>query len=324
MKKRTIIGGLAAAVLAALYLNNASWLAKPRDEGSVLAHRGVHQPFSDEGLTRQSCTAAKSLPVGHGFIENTLPSIAEAFRLGADRVEIDIQPTTDGEFVLFHDWTLDCRTEGRGPTREHSLAELRRLDVGYGYTRDGGKTYPLRGTGVGLMPTLDEALAAFPDRRFELNIKSNDPSEADRLLAYLAEREVDLERFTIFGGPAPAARLRARAPGLRTLDKTQAQSCLLGYLALGWSGYVPAACRSTVVAVPVGFGPLFWGWPDRFAQRMQQAGSEVRVGGEVQWKVKSFEGVDDAETLARVPDDWPGTIMTDRIEVIGPLLKSKR
>ncbi len=57
-------------------------------------------------------------------------------------VEIDVAPTKDGKMVLFHDWTVDCRTNGKGETRDLTLAELKALDIGYGYTADGGKTYP--------------------------------------------------------------------------------------------------------------------------------------------------------------------------------------
>jgi glycerophosphoryl diester phosphodiesterase len=67
-----------------------------------------------------------------------------AFNAGADVVEIDVHPTNDGHFAVIHDWTLDCRTNGRGVTRKHSLAELKTLDAGYGYTADGGKTFPFR------------------------------------------------------------------------------------------------------------------------------------------------------------------------------------
>jgi glycerophosphoryl diester phosphodiesterase len=71
-----------------------------------------------------------------------------AFNKGADMVEFDVQPTTDGQFAVFHDWTLNCRTNGAGVTRDHTMKELKALDVGYGYTADGGKTYPFRGKGV--------------------------------------------------------------------------------------------------------------------------------------------------------------------------------
>ena len=33
-----------------------------------------------------------------------------AFAAGADIVEFDVHPTSDGQFAVFHDWTLDCRT----------------------------------------------------------------------------------------------------------------------------------------------------------------------------------------------------------------------
>ena len=54
-----------------------------------------------------------------------------SFEAGADILEFDIHPTTDGRFAVFHDWTLECRTDGRGVTREHSMAALKRLDIGY-------------------------------------------------------------------------------------------------------------------------------------------------------------------------------------------------
>jgi glycerophosphoryl diester phosphodiesterase len=65
--------------------------------------------------------------------------------MGADMVEIDIAPTADGKIAVFHDWTVDCRTQGKGETRAKTLAELQALDPGYGYTADGGRNFPLRG-----------------------------------------------------------------------------------------------------------------------------------------------------------------------------------
>src|SRR3712207_4306278 len=97
IRKRWAVLGTIAAAAAALYANNASWAAKPEGRLTLQAHRGVHQPFSRDGLTHTSCTAAKSLPTTHRFIENTLPSIEAAFGHGADLVEIDVHPTTDGE-----------------------------------------------------------------------------------------------------------------------------------------------------------------------------------------------------------------------------------
>jgi len=56
---------------------------------------------------------------GHAFQENTLASIEAAFALGAAVVEVDIQQTTDGRFAVFHDRTIDCRTEGSGEVTDH-------------------------------------------------------------------------------------------------------------------------------------------------------------------------------------------------------------
>ena len=182
MLRRILIGLVLFA--GAVYVWNASWrVAPPEGEVQLIAHRGVHQTFAREGLTNETCTAERIFPPAHGFIENTLPAMRAAFEAGADIVELDVHPTTDGHLAVLHDWTVDCRTDGSGVTRERDLAYLKALDVGYGYTADGGETFPLRGTGVGLMPELEEVFAAFPDGRFLVNYKSNEPREADMVAA---------------------------------------------------------------------------------------------------------------------------------------------
>lgn len=189
----------------------------------------------------------------------------EAFRLGAEIVELDIHPTTDGQFAVFNDWTLECRTDGSGVTRDRSLAELMALDIGYGYTADGGKTFPFRGKGIGLLPSLDEVLAEFPERQLLLHIKSNDLSEGEQLTAYLdrlpAERR---QRLMIYGGSRPVSVIRERSPSLRTMSRESLMRCMTRYLALGWSGYVPTACRNTLLLIPTNYAGWLWGWPAAF------------------------------------------------------------
>lgn len=319
-----VLGGLGAGLLG-LYAANNSWSARPAGDFMILAHRGVHQTYSREGLTRSSCTATRIPAPTHDFLENTLPSMREAFRLGADAVEIDIHPTADGEFAVFHDWTIDCRTEGKGVTREQTMAYLRTLDLGYGYTADGGKTFPLRGKGVGMMPTLGEVLAEFPDKAFQLNIKSNDPAEADKLFAYLSARPYARpERLTVFGGDRPVTRLRAHFPRMRMSSKRQLKKCLGNYLLTGWTGHVPKACHNAVLAAPTQMGWVLWGWPNRFLQRMEAVNSEVWLGSGVKGMVLSLEGVDDADAAASIPDNWRGGVQTDRIEVVGPVLRPRK
>ena len=52
MRRALLIGCWVALVFAAfVYLNNASFLAAPRDgRPALLAHRGLHQTFPAEGL----------------------------------------------------------------------------------------------------------------------------------------------------------------------------------------------------------------------------------------------------------------------------------
>ena len=323
MRKRTkIAGGLFLLFMSGIYLANASWLAPvPMGHPGVLAHRGVHQTFSPVGLTDRSCTAARIDPPINPYLENTIPSMGASFAAGATIVELDVQPTTDGDIAVFHDWGLDCRTDGRGVTRDQSMAELRALDVGYGYTADGGRTHPFRGKGVGLMPTLDEVMTAFPWRRFLINIKSNDPSEADRLVAYLVShgRPTD-ERLWVFADGRPVDRLLKIAPRAIVMSKQRWKACALGYLATGWAGRLPTACQQNVLPVPMNMRLLFWGWPNRLIARADAAGVPVMLLGPVRGRSL---GMSDPSQLEAVPSGFPGLIMTDEIELIGPAVHQR-
>jgi glycerophosphoryl diester phosphodiesterase len=61
--------------------------------------------------------------------ENTLPAFERAIELGADYVEFDVQASSDGGLVVFHDLGLDRLTPARGPLRKRRLAELRELGI---------------------------------------------------------------------------------------------------------------------------------------------------------------------------------------------------
>ena len=221
-----------------------------------------------------------------------------AFEAGADIVELDIHPTTDGHFAVFHDWTLDCRTDGKGVTREHSLADLKTLDVGHGYSADGGKTFPLRGKGVGAMPTLDEVLAAFPGKGFFIHIKSRDRSEGEKLAARL-KRLAPEERVSlaVYGASEPVEEVKRQLPDLYVGARGALKDCLLGYIATGWFGRVPEACRGRVMLVPANVAPWLWGWPNRFMARMKATQTAVFILGDYDGGDFST-GIDSPEDLA--------------------------
>lgn len=316
-KKRVV--ALLLVFVAFVYLNNTSHLADPIGNGPVLlAHRGLAQDFSREGLTGETCTAARMLPTPHAYLENTIPSMQAAFDYGADVVEFDVHPTTDNRFAVFHDWTVDCRTESSGVTRTFSLDSLQTLDIGYGYTADGGQTYPFRGRGVGMMPSMEDMLTAFPDRQFLIDVKGGDASEgallADRLAVLPPERQ---QQLMVYGGGAGVSIIRERLPHVRTIWRRRLKQCLIRYMALGWAGYMPSACERSVITVPANYASWLWGWPNRFMQRMEAAGSRVFLIGDYHGEGFS-QGFDDPARLTTLPATYSGGIWTDRIDLIGP------
>ncbi len=322
MRKRRVAALAAIALLGFVYLNNADrTVPDPGARATLLAHRGIAQRYDTAGMVQDTCTATRIVAPTHGYLENTIASMRASFDAGADIVEIDVHPTTDGQFAVFHDWTVDCRTEGRGETRAHTMAELKALDIGYGYTADGGKTFPFRGRGVGLMPTLSEVLEAFPCQRFLINVKSRDPAEGAALAAVLngmpSARRAD---FMVYGGEEPVGRLRQLAPDLRTLTRSDLKSCLLRYVATGWSGQVPQVCRGMVLMVPVNVAPWLWGWPGRFLERMDAAGSSAFLIGPYGGEGFST-GIDTPEDIRRVPAGYAGGIWTNEIEAVARAFK---
>nr|WP_145025156.1 glycerophosphodiester phosphodiesterase family protein [Paenibacillus sp. Y412MC10] len=310
-----------ALLLVFIYLNNTSLLAKPRDGSPfLLAHRGLAQTFTMEGITNDTCTAERIDPPEHPYLENTLPSMEAAFQAGADMVELDIKLTKDDQIAVFHDWTLDCRTNVKGMTTDYTMAELKKVDIGYGYTADGGQTYPFRGKGVGLMPTLDEVLKQFPDRSFLIHMKSSDPKEGTRLAeAMSALPEQRLKQLAFYGGDEPVAALKAKLPEARVMSIATMKRCLIPYLAAGWTGYMPSACKHTELHIPEKIAPLLWGWPNRFLNRMDKADTRVIVVGGDGSDFSS--GFDSPEDIKRLPAHYSGGIWTNRIDRIAPLFK---
>jgi glycerophosphoryl diester phosphodiesterase len=106
--------------------------------------------------------------------ENTLISFHRGRSDGADVLELDVRATSDGEIVVLHDATIDRTTDGTGPVRSLTWAELRAFDAGYRFTPDGGRTHPYRGQGV-TVPRLVDLMAALPDMPLNIEIKQDDP-----------------------------------------------------------------------------------------------------------------------------------------------------
>jgi glycerophosphoryl diester phosphodiesterase len=151
--------------------------------------------------------------------ENTLTAFRRAVEWWrADFLELDVQPTRDGEAVVFHDATLDRTTEATGPVADRPLDALRQLDTGYRFTPDGGRTHPFRDRGVGIS-TLDEVLEALPGTRLNVEIKDARAQQgvlrairrhgAEHRVLIASGRRRCRTRFRDYAGPqsAPAEEL---------------------------------------------------------------------------------------------------------------------
>lgn len=241
----------------------------------------------------------------------------EAFRLGADVVEIDVHLTTDNVFAVFHDWTLDCRTDGTGVTHAQDIATLQRLDPGY-WIDDGTGTFPLRGQSVGEIPTLADVLGAQMDGRFLVNFKSRRAEEGTAFAAMMGDSVTRAQIFGVYGGAPPTNAATVAVPDLRGFDRGGLKECLIRYLAIGWSSHVPQICYNTMLLIPQNYAPLLWGWPHRFTRRMKAAGTTVILAGPYDGSGFS-SGIDDAQSFAKVPPHFDGYVWTNRIELIGPL-----
>ena len=137
--------GAALLALAFLILSftNASWIApEPKGAPKLIAHRGLAQDFDRAGVERDTCTATRIEQPFHPYLENTVDGVVRAQGLGNWMAEVDIAPTSDGEIVLFHDWTLDCRTDGSGQA-ESQDAEREQGEAEQGEAEEEGVMGPL-------------------------------------------------------------------------------------------------------------------------------------------------------------------------------------
>ena len=112
-------------------------------------------------MSAATSQAAKVEVIAHrGFSyvapENTLPAMREAYKTGADGVELDIHLTADRKVILSHDETTSRTTGGKTSLviAETSASVLQKLDVGkWKNAKFAGEP----------MPLLDEMLAELPE-----------------------------------------------------------------------------------------------------------------------------------------------------------------
>ena len=312
--------GLALAFFVLTFLN-ASWIL-PARPGHVhlIANGGIAQDYQP-GARQSACPASAILPPLHHIFEDTVRSVYTAHAMGADLVAIDLVRTADGALVLYPDRDLDCRSDGKGPVSARTLADLRRLDIGYGYTADHGATYPLRGAGRGQIATLDDVLDADPRASFAYRFPGNDPAALDIAIRVLRARHHDPvalgEGFIADAGLAATAQ---RAfPGVWAMAGERSAACLGSYRLFGWTGLMPGSCDGATLEVPLDATMTLWGWPARFELRLAAA-----HGGAIVVADSAGNGLRHSRQLGTIPVTYRGMALVDNYWTVGPALRPSR
>ena len=222
---------------------------------------------------------------GH-FPENSWKAFEHAVALGYAYLETDVHATADGTVVAFHDKTLDRVTDQAGRISRLSTAQVAAARIG----------------GTEPIPVLADLLMAWPDIRFNLDVK-DDPAIAPLVAVLRRTNCWDRVCLTSFSG-------RRLAAARRLLDRpvcTATAPADIGAIRAGLPARALAArfaARSVQCAqIPAG---LATGW---FLDRAHAAGLQVHA-----WTVN------DPAVMASLLSRGVDGIMTDETELLRDIL----
>jgi glycerophosphoryl diester phosphodiesterase len=226
-------------------------------------------------------------------LENTMPAFQACVDLGYRYIETDVQVTGDGVLVAFHDPTLERVTDRRGRVEHLRWAEIAEARIG-------GREPILR---------LEDVLGAWPDVRFNLDIK------AAGVLAPLVRlvRRMDVaDRICLgsFSDARVAAARRLFGPAVCTSLGPR------GVAALRLSSYSPRAAGLVRIQAGCAQAPLQLGGralvDERFVAAAHERGLQVHV-----WTV------DDPDECTAMLDLGVDGIMTDRPAMLREVLEKR-
>jgi glycerophosphoryl diester phosphodiesterase len=216
--------------------------------------------------------------------ENTAHAFTEAVALGVDVLEMDLHGTSDGALVVIHDATVERTTNGAGRVGALTLAELKRLDAGYRWTADGGRTHPFRGKGI-TVPTLREVLDKFPRVRLNIDIKQAQPSIV-KPLCRMIEDSGAAARVTVASfNSQTLAEFRRECPAVATSAGVDEVFALSADLQAG-RGINAGKVSFRAVQVPESLGGARGWLTAQLVAAVQRGGVEVHV-----WTVNDEAGM---------------------------------
>jgi glycerophosphoryl diester phosphodiesterase len=218
--------------------------------------------------------------------ENTAEAFARAVKLGYRYVETDVHATRDGIPVVFHDDTL-ARVAGR-PDRVGDLtwSDLATVRVG----------------GAAAIPRLDEILAAWPDIRFNIDVKADSGASPTvrTIRSCAADDRVLLASFS----DARLARLRSLAGPRVATSLGMSSVARLRLASLSRMPLFRAPASAVAAQVPVRHGRVTV-VDRRFVAWCHRLGLQVHV-----WTI------DDPAEMDRLLDLGVDGIMTDDLDAL--------
>ncbi|MEU5958331.1 glycerophosphodiester phosphodiesterase [Streptomyces sp. NPDC047525] len=224
-------------------------------------------------------------------LENTAVAFRRAVDLGYRYIETDVHATADGRLVAFHDATLDRVTDAAGRIADLPWSDVRHARV----------------AGSEPVPLFEELLEAFPDVRWNVDVKAE---PALLPLLGLLRRTDAWDRVCVgsFSESRVARAQRLAGPRLATSFGTRG----VAGLRLGSYG-VPAPVRRSAVCAQVPETHAGIRVVDRrFLRAAHARGLQVHV-----WTVN------DAERMAALLDLGVDGIITDHIETLRDVLKDR-
>ena len=238
-----------------------------------------------------------------------LHAFEQSVALGADVIETDVRLSADGALVLFHDETVGRTTDGAGRVSDLTLAELKRLDAGYRWTTDGGRTFPFRGRGL-TVPTLEEAFARAGRARFNIEPKHDSDALVAGLCAALGRRGM-AERVVVGSfSDALIEKFRRACPGVATSASPSEAS---SFLALHKAG-LAASYSPPMQALQV---PEYAGALHVLTREFVEAAHERNLHVHA-WTVNR------AEDMRRLIDIGVDGVMTDYPDRLLEILKDRQ
>lgn len=223
-------------------------------------------------------------------LENTLAAFEHAVALGYRMLETDVHLTSDGVLLAFHDSVLDRVTDSRGSIAELTLADVRRARVA-------GREH---------VPTLAELVDAFPQVRFNIDIKAE--AAVAPLAAFVDER--GLHDRVLIGSFSPGRldRFRRLTGGRVPTSASPPEVVAFRFLPSGRLADLVTRRRVAALQVPRRRG-RFTLVTAGFVRRAHRAGKHVHV-----WTV------DDPREMRELIDLGVDGLFTDRTDLLRDVL----